>query len=169
MKTISVTAVAVLLAVMFGLAGVARAADNPAFWKFQAKGDFAPVLTDLKNGLQAAQFIITAEEHLSKGLENSKHLFPDGKWNTIGFDNVTAVHFCSLVFNQEVFNINMDWSVLCPFKLVVYTMKKAPKDVTIIIQRPSFALEKDSHPRAKEIGKKIDERIMTAIKEGVLR
>ncbi len=168
MKAILATVLAVLFALL-GFTGTARAADNPAFWKFQAKGEFAGVLGNLKDGLEAAQFIITAEENLSKGLENNKHLFPGGKWNSIGFDNVTAVHFCSVVFNQEVFNINMDWSVLCPFKLVAYSMKKTPKEVTIVIQRPSYALDKDPHPRAKEIGKKIDERIMSAIKEGVSR
>jgi len=145
MKTFTVTVVAALLAV-FGFMSPVHAADNPALWKFQAKGEFATVLDNLRDGLQAAQFIITAEENLSKGLENNRHLFPAGKWNSIGFDHVTAVHFCSVVFNQEVFNINMDWSVLCPFKLVAYSMKKSPKEVILVIQRQSYALAKDPHP-----------------------
>ena len=145
----------------------AQATDNPAFWKYQVKGDFAAVLEGVKNSLQAAQFQITAEENLSKGLENNKHLFPTGKWNTIGFDNVHAVHFCSVVFNQEVFNVDLDWSILCPFKLVAYTTKKAPKDVTIVIVRPTYIMEKDSNKKAREVGKKIEDRIVAAIKEGL--
>jgi len=143
------------------------AADNPAFLKFHAKGDFATVLTNVKQGLETAQFVISAEENLSKGLENNKQLFPEGQWNSIGFDNVSAVHFCSLVFNQEVFNLNMEWSILCPFKLSIYSMKKAPQDITVIVQRPTYLLAKDPHAKAKDVGKKMEERIVAAIKEGL--
>ena len=145
----------------------ARAADNPALWKYQTKGKFSEVVTHLKHGLLAAQFQITAEEHLSKGLENNKHLFPEGKWNTIGFDNVAAIHFCSVVFNQEVFNVDLDWSILCPFKLVAYTTKKAPTDVTLVMVRPTFIMDKDKNAKAKAVGKKIEDRIVAAIKEGL--
>lgn len=149
---------------MLGL-GPAQAADNPALWKYHAKGDYNTVLNGIKTSLKAAQFQITAEEHLSRGLEKNKHLFPEGKWNTIGFGNVTAVHFCSVVFNQEVFNIDLDWSILCPFKLVAYTSKDAPKDVTIVIVRPTYLLAKDTNKKAKEIGQRIEDRIVAAIKE----
>lgn len=144
----------------------AWADSNPAFWKHQTKGDFATVLESVKGSLEANQFIITGEENLSKGLENNKEVLGKDKWNTIGFDNVTTIHFCSLVFNQEVFNLNMEWSILCPFKAVVYTMKKAPKRITILTVRTSYLLKRDRHKKAKEIAKKIDKRIMEAIKEG---
>lgn len=145
----------------------AFAADNPALWKFQVKGDFNTVLSNLKSALEAKQFVISGEENLSKGLENNKQIFGENKWNTIGFQNVTAVHFCSLAFNQEVFNINMDWSTLCPFKVVAYNMKSKPDQITILLTWPSYLLEKDPHPKAKAIGKKIDDRIESAIKEGI--
>jgi uncharacterized protein (DUF302 family) len=145
----------------------ADAADNPAFLKFQTKGNFNEVVTHLKHGLEAAQFQITAEENLSKGLENNKHLFPEGKWNTIGFDNVTAIHFCSVVFNQEVFNVDLDWAILCPFKLVAYTAKKAPKEVAVVLVKPTYIMEKDKNAKAREVGKKIEDRIVAAIKEGL--
>lgn len=144
---------------------LAATADNPAFWKTKTKGDFNEVLNNLKGSLMAAQFQITGEENLSKGLENNKHLFPGGKWNTVGFGNVTAVHFCSIVFNQEVFNVELDWSILCPFKVVAYTTKKAPKDVNIVMVRPTYLMEKDKNPKAKDVGKRIEERIVAAIKE----
>lgn len=154
-----------LLALTVTLAPPAAAADNPAFWKTQVKGDFNEVLNNLRQSLLAAQFQITAEENLSKGLENNKHLFPAGKWNSIGFDNVTAVHFCSVVFNQEVFNIDLDWSILCPFKLVAYTTKKAPKNVNIVIVRPTYLMAKDTNRRARDVGQRIEARIVDAIKE----
>ena len=144
-----------------------QAAENPALWKYKVKGDFATVLSNIKTGLEANQFLITGEENLSKGLENNKMIFGEDKWNTIGFDNVTAIHFCSMVFNQEVFNINMDWSILCPFKVVAYTMKAVPQEVTIITVRPSYLLKQDRHKKAKKIGKRMDERIINAIKAGV--
>lgn len=144
---------------------VAAVADNPAFWKTQVKGNFNEVLNNLKGSLMAAQFQITAEENLSKGLENNKHLFPAGKWNTIGFDNVTAVHFCSIVFNQEVFNVELDWSILCPFKLVAYTTKKAPKNVNIVMVRPTYLMAKDTNRRARNVGQRIEARIVDAIEE----
>jgi uncharacterized protein (DUF302 family) len=143
----------------------ALAADNPALWKHQAKGSFADVVARIKQGLSAGQFQLTGEENLSKGLENNQHLFPPGQWNTIGFDNVTAIHFCSIVFNQEVFNVDLDWSILCPFKLVAYTTKKDPKAVTIIMVRPTYLLERDTNKKAKEVGRKIEDRIVTAIRE----
>ncbi|HSF47184.1 MAG TPA: DUF302 domain-containing protein [Burkholderiales bacterium] len=156
---------------LFVIAGLsspeAYAADNPAFWKHQVKRDFSRVLSDLKSGLEAKQFMITGEEDLAKGLENNKSIFGENKWNTIGFKNATAVHFCSLVFNQEVFNLNMDWSVLCPFKLVAYSMKDKPDSVTIVMVRPSYIMAKDPHAKAKEIGKRIEERIVSAIKESL--
>jgi uncharacterized protein (DUF302 family) len=141
--------------------------ESTALWHHTVKGDFSDVLGKLKTGLQVAQFQLTGEENLAKGLENNKHLFPDGQWNTIGFENVTALHFCSVVFNQEVFNIKMDWSVLCPFKLVAYTMKSAPDEVTILTIRPTYLLANDPHPRAKEIGQKIEDRIVSAVKDGL--
>lgn len=144
-----------------------QAEENPALWKHKVKGDFATVLSNIKAGLEADQFLITGEENLSKGLENNKQIFGDDKWNTIGFDNVTAIHFCSVVFNQEVFNIKLDWSILCPFKVVAYTKKSAPQEVTIITVRPSYLLKQDRHKKAKEIGKRMDQRIISAIKAGI--
>ena len=80
---------------------------------------------------------------------------------------MTAIHFCSIVFNQEVFNIDLDWSILCPFKLVAYTTQKAPKDVQLVMVRPTSIMDRDKHKKAKEIGKKIEERIVAAINEGL--
>jgi len=170
MNAFSKIAVALCCLVTLGLTSVPLQAGentNPAFWKLTVTGDFATVLQGLKTHLEAEQFQITSEENLARGLENNKQALGKDKWNTIGFKEATAVHFCSLVFNQEVFNLNMNWSVFCPFKLVAYTMKKAPQEVTIIILRPSYLLKHDPHPRAREIGDKIERRIITAIKEGV--
>ncbi len=169
MKAIAIrtTAVLTILAALLPLA--ARAAENPAFWKHQVKGEFATVLANLKTGLEGKQFLITGEENLAKGLENNKQIFGADKWNTIGFKDATSVHFCSLVFNQEVFNINMDWSILCPFKVSAYTTKNKPGVVTIVTVRPTYLLAKDPHPKAKEIGRKIEKRIIEALREGEAR
>jgi uncharacterized protein (DUF302 family) len=161
---------ALWLLFLLGLMGpfsVAQGAGNPAWWKYQVKGDFATVLANLKSGLEASQFVVTGEEDLSKGLENNKSTFGEGKWNTIGFQHVTAIHFCSLVFNHEVFNLSMDWSILCPFKAVAYSMKKTPDTVTIITLRPTYLLMRDPHKDAKKIATKIENRIIGAIKAGV--
>lgn len=166
MKAITIRTVAVLtiLAALFPL--TVRAAENPAFWKHQVKGEFATVLANLKTSLEAKQFLVTGEENLAKGLENNKKIFGEDKWNTIGFKDATSVHFCSLVFNQEVFNLTMDWSILCPFKVTVYTMKNKPGVVNIITVRPTYLLAKDTHPKAKEIGSKMEKRIIEALREG---
>lgn len=148
-------------------AAVPAAADNPALLKFQAKGDFEDVLHRLKAGLEAKQFLISHEDNLAKALENNKHLFFGEQWNTIGFKNAVAVHFCSLTFNQEVFNTNMDWSVLCPFKVVAYNMKSGPDTVYIVMTRPSLIFTQDTDPRGLKIGRRIDERVTSAIREGV--
>jgi uncharacterized protein (DUF302 family) len=155
-----------LATTLFGTS-VAAIAANPALWKHQAKGDFATIVDQVKNGLEAAQFQITLEENLSKGLENNKHLFPEGKWNTIGFDNVHTIHFCSVVFNQEAFNTDLELSVLCPFKLVAYTTKKAPKDVTLVMVKPTYLVEKATSKKAKDVGRRIEKRILNAINEGL--
>ena len=167
MKTNFLRAVIFLLIGLLGAGTTGHAADNPAFWKYKALGEFAEVLAHVKHGIEAAQFQITGEENLSKGLENNKQLFPEGRWNTIGFDRVTAVHFCSLVFNQEVFNIDLDWSILCPFKLVAYTTKKAPKDVVIVLVRPTYVMAKDTNPKARDVAQRIEDRIIDALKEGL--
>lgn len=166
MKTMAIRTMAALamFATLLPLAG--QAAENPAFWKHEVKGEFATVLADLKSSLEAKQFLITGEENLAKGLENNKQVFGADKWNTIGFKDATAVHFCSLVFNQEVFNINMDWSILCPFKFTAYTMKNKPGVVTIVTIRPSYLLARDPHPKAKEIGRRMENRIIEALREG---
>ncbi len=166
MKAIAIRTAAVLtiLVALFPL--TVRAAENPAFWKHQVKGEFATVLANLKTSLEVNQFLISGEENLAKGLENNKQVFGVDKWNTIGFRDATTVHFCSLVFNQEVFTINMDWSILCPFKFSVYTMKNKPGVVTIITVRPTYLLARDPHPKAKEIGRKIENRIIKALREG---
>ncbi len=155
------------VAAAFVAPAATNAADNPALWKHETKGDFATVLKNVKSGLEAAQFLITDEEDLAKGLENNKHILGgDKRWNTVGFQRATAVHFCSLVFNHEVFNIDMDWSVLCPFKAVLYTMQSAPRTVHIVTVRPTYLLKDDRNKRAAEIGKRVEERIVNAIKSG---
>lgn len=65
MKAIAIRAVAVLatLVALFPLA--VQAAENPAFWKHQVKGEFATVLANLKASLEAKQFLITGEENLA--------------------------------------------------------------------------------------------------------
>jgi uncharacterized protein (DUF302 family) len=162
--TIRMAVTITILAVLLPL--TVRAADNPAFWKHQVKGEFATVLASLKTSLEAKQFLITGEENLAKGLENNKQVFGADKWNTIGFKDATAVHFCSLAFNQEVFNLTMDWSILCPFKVTLYTMKNKPGVVNIITVRPTYLLAKDPHPKAKAIGRKMEDRIIEALREG---
>lgn len=158
----------VVLIVVFPLAGlpIAQAADNPALWKHRVQGEFDTVLANLKSGLETAQFLISGEEDLAKGLENNKHLLGgDLKWNTIGFDR-DRVHFCSIVFNHEVFNIDMDWSVLCPFKVVAYTMKEAPRTVHLVLVRPTYLLRNDRHRKARDVGQRIEDRIVNAIRSG---
>ena len=162
---------ALLTSVLIGFASLSApsySAGNPALWKHQVKGDFNTVLTNLKAGLEA-QFQITGEENMSKGLENNKNIWGENKWNTIGFQNITVVHFCSMVFNHEVYNLNMDWAVLCPFKAVVYNMKAKPDQITIQMIRPTYLVAKDPHKKAREVGKKIEDKIVTAIKEAVAR
>lgn len=166
MKTHSIRTAVVITILAALLPLTARAADNPAFWKHQVKGEFAPVLASMKASLEAKQFIISGEENLAKGLENNKQVFGADKWNSIGFKDATSVHFCSLVFNQEVFNITMDWSILCPFKVTLYTMKDKPGVVNVITVRPTYLLAKDPHPKAKEIGRKMEKRIIEALREG---
>lgn len=145
----------------------AHAADNPALWKHRVQGEFDAVLDNLKSGLETAQFLITGEEDLARGLENNKHVLGgDLKWNTIGFDRATAVHFCSIVFNHEVFNIDMDWAVLCPFKVVAYTMKESPRTVHIVLVRPTYVLRNDRHRKARDVGQRIEDRIVSAIRSG---
>lgn len=167
MKAIAIRTVAVLtiLAALFPL--TVQAAGNPAFWKHEVKGEFATVLDNLKDSIEASgDFHITGELNLARGLENNKQVFGADKWNTIGFKDATAVHFCSLAFNREVFNINMDWSILCPFKFTAYTMKNKPGVVTIVTVRPTYLLGKDPHPKAKEIGSKVEKRIIELLREG---
>ncbi len=157
--------------VAFGLTSVPLQAEentNPAFWKLTVTGDFDSILEDLKAQLQAEQFQILGEESLARGLENNRLALGEDKWNTIGFKEATSIRFCSLVFNHEVFNLNMDWSIFCPFKIVAYTMKKAPREVTIITVRPSYLLRHDSHPRARAIGDKIERRIINTIQDAVM-
>ena len=144
----------------------AYAGKNPALWKYNIKGDYTTVVENVKSGLESSQFIITDEEHLSKGLENNKAMLGgDTKWNTIGFDNVTSINFCSIVFNHEVFNVDMDLSFLCPFKVVLYNMKKTPNEITIITVKPTYLLKHD-RAKNKKIGNKIERRIIDAIKSG---
>ena len=145
------------------------AADNPALWKHQVRGDFGRVLAGVKTALEEQQFQILGEENLSRGLENNRQVFGEDKWNSIGFQNVSAVHFCSLSFNQRVFNLNMDWAILCPFKVVVYNMKQNPDQVTILFTRPTWLLARDSHKFAHDVSNGIEQRIITTIKEGAAR
>ncbi|MBI4754986.1 MAG: DUF302 domain-containing protein [Betaproteobacteria bacterium] len=141
-------------------------AENPALWKHHVSGNYDQVLAAVKAGLEARQFQILSEENLARGLENNRQVFGEDKWNTIGFGNVTAVQFCSLAFNHQVFNIKMDWSVLCPFKVVVYNLQAAPGQVQIVLTRPSWILARDPHPKARQVGKEIESRITAAIREG---
>jgi len=145
------------------------AADNPALWKHQVKGDYGRVLAGVKAALEEQQFQILGEENLARGLENNRQVFGEDKWNSIGFQNVNAVNFCSLSFNQRVFNLNMDWAILCPFKVVVYNMKKNPEQMTILLTRPTWLLTRDSHKLAHEVGSGIEQRIITTLKEGAAR
>ncbi len=166
-KPVTQFIVSLTLALTLGAGTAAYAADNPALWKHQVKGDFNTVLADLKTGLAAGQFQITGEENMSKGLENNKKVFGEDKWNTIGFQNVTVVHFCSMAFNHEVYNLSMDLAILCPFKAVVYNMKAKPDQITILTTRPTYLMAKNPQKKAKEVSKKIEERIVVAIKESM--
>lgn len=63
----------------------------------------------------------------------------------------------------------MDWSVLCPFKVVLYSMKAKPNEIHLVTVRPTYLLAKDPHKKAKAIGKKIEDRILEALKEGTAK
>jgi uncharacterized protein (DUF302 family) len=153
-------------AFLLALAHGAAAGDNPALWKHSVGGDYAKVLAGIRHGLAAAQFQILGEDNLSRGLENNMEIFGADRWNTIGFGRVTTLHFCSLAFNQQVFNMDMDWSVLCPFKVSVYNMRSDPQRIHLVLVRPTWILGQDPHPRAREIGQAIEARIVEALREG---
>lgn len=125
--------VSIFLTVLLGMSAPTCADDNPAVWKREVKERYDVLLEDVKSTLEAYQFTIVSEDDLAKALAKNRHIFGEGKWNTIGFQEATAVNFCSLVFNQQVFNLNMDYSILCPFKVVLYSMEKSPDTVTIIM------------------------------------
>jgi uncharacterized protein (DUF302 family) len=156
-----------LLAVLLGSSVAVQADENPAVWKREVKGRYDVVLEDVKSALQASQFTITSEHDLARALAKNRDIFGEGEWNTIGFREATAVNFCSLVFNQRVFNLNMDYSILCPFKVVLYSMDKTPDEVTIITVRPTYLLAHFPDPSAKEIADKIEHRIIEALTEAV--
>jgi len=168
MKAMLKSALLTLAIISFaGLSAPGYAAGNPALWKHQVKGDFNTVLADLKSGLEAKQFQITGEENMSKGLENNKKVFGEDKWNTIGFQNVTVVHFCSMVHNQKMYNLSMDLAILCPYKAVVYNMKAKPDQITILTTRLGYLVAKDPNKKAREHGKEMEDHIVAAIKESV--
>jgi len=153
--------------VLLGVPDSGRAEDNPAIWKLEVKDNYAALLEDVKAGLEAQQFAIVSEENLAKALAMNRGVLGVDKWNTIGFREARAVHFCSLLFNQEVFNLNMDYSILCPFKVVLYSMENDPDTVTILMVRPTYLLAHFKDPSAKAVGQKIEDRIMAAIKEAL--
>ncbi len=156
------------LAVLLGEATAVVASDSPALWRHEVKGDFAQVLEHLKSGLERAQFLISHEEDLAKGLENNRHLLGgELKWNVIGFERVTAVHFCSVLFNHEVFNADLDWAVLCPFKVVAYTLRESPRVVHIVTVRPTYLVRDERSKKIRNLGQSMERRIVDAIKTGV--
>jgi uncharacterized protein (DUF302 family) len=77
------------------------------------------------------------------------------------------VHFCSVLFNHEVFNADLDWSVLCPFKVVAYNLKESPSVVHIVTVRPTYLLKDERSKNMRELGQKIERRIVDAIKAGI--
>jgi uncharacterized protein (DUF302 family) len=157
-----------LVVALLLLTAAAHASDTAALWRHQVKGEFDAVLSNLKSGLERAQFLIANEEDLAKGLENNRHLLGgDYRWNVIGFERVTAVHFCSVFFNHEVFNVDLDWSVLCPFKVVAYNLKESPSIVHIVTVRPTYLVKDERNKNMRELGQKIERRIVDAIKAGV--
>jgi uncharacterized protein (DUF302 family) len=149
------------------MAAGAEEDGNPAIWKMVVQDNYAALLEDVKSGLEAQQFTILEESDLAGALATNREIIGMDKWNTIGFDEARAVHFCSLLFNQEVLNLNMDYSILCPFKVVLYSMKDKPDQVTILMVRPTYLLAHYEDPSAEMIGKKIEERILAAIKEAM--
>jgi uncharacterized protein (DUF302 family) len=156
-----------LLAVVLGSSVAVQADENPAVWKREVKGHFDVVLEDVKSALEASQFTISSEHDLARALARNRDIFGEGEWNTIGYREATAVSFCSLVFNQQVFNLNMDYSILCPFKVVLYSMDEAPDVVTIITVRPTYLLAHFPDPGAKKIAEKIERRILGALTEAI--
>jgi uncharacterized protein (DUF302 family) len=156
-----------LLAVVLGSSVAVQADENPAVWKREVKGRYDVVLEEVKFALEASQFTIVSEDNLARALAKNRDIFGEDEWNKIGFREATAVNFCSLVFNQQVFNLNMDYSILCPFKVVLYTMDKTPDEVTIITVRPTYLLAHFPDPNAEEMANKIEHRIVEALTEAV--
>jgi len=152
---------------MDSMAGkVAAGSDcNPAIWKRVVKDNYAALLEDVKSNLEVHQFTIVGEHDLAKALATNREVLGKDEWNTVGFSEATALHFCSLVFNKEVFNKNMDYSILCPFKVVLYSMEDSPEMVTVIMVRPTYLLAHYNDPTAYEVGRKIESRILSAIEE----
>lgn len=159
-------AVITILAMLVLLGGTPRAGwadDNPAIWKMEVKDNYVALLEDVKTGLETQQFSILSESNLARALAMNRDTLGKDKWNTIGFDEARAISFCSLLFNQEVLNLNMDYSILCPFKVVLYSMKDKPDLVTIIMVRPTYLLAHYQDPSAQDIAQKIEDRIVKAI------
>lgn len=158
---------ALAVAVLFGAPSAGRADDNPAIWKLEVKDNYGALLEDVKSGLEAQQFSIVSEDNLANALATNREVIGKDKWNTIGFLEARAIHFCSLLFNAEVFNLNMDYSILCPFKVVLYQMASTPDTVTILMVRPTYLLAQFKDPSARAVGQKIEDRIVAAIKEAL--
>jgi uncharacterized protein (DUF302 family) len=156
-----------LLAILLGSSVAIQADENPSVWKREVKGRYDVVLEDVKSALEANQFTIVSEDNLARALAKNRDIFGEGKWNTIGFREATAVNFCSVVFNQQVFNLNMDYSILCPFKVVLYSMDKTPDMVTIITVRPTYLLAHFPDPSAEQLANKIENRITAALTEAI--
>ncbi|MDH5633934.1 MAG: hypothetical protein OEZ10_13225 [Gammaproteobacteria bacterium] len=111
--------------------------------------------------------MITDAENLPRGTgEQQAPARRRGKRNTVGFEQVTPLNFCSFALYHEAFNTGMNLSNLRPFRLVIYGMGKNPEKITIITVRAPVLMKRDK-AKNQRVARQAKERIIKAITDGV--
>jgi uncharacterized protein (DUF302 family) len=143
-------------------APAAATATEPRVYKKTVKADFTETYKKVFSALENNGYFVIFEPNIGKNLSNFAQRW--GKdYNKNELEAIRSMVFCNAWYANEVSNLDPDMMALCPLHI---TLTHKQGTTAILFVRPTQVA---AHSPAKAIAEELEQDVIRAIEEGLLK
>ena len=144
------------------VASTASSTTESRVYKKTVKAEFAATYKKVFSALENNGYFVVFEPNIGKNLSHFEQRW--GKnYNKNELEAIRSMVFCNAWYANEVSNLDPDMMALCPLHITL-THKKGI--TAILFVRPSQVA---AHSQAKDIAEELEQDVIRAIEQGLLK
>lgn len=137
-------------------------ATEPRVYKKTIKGDFTATYQKVFTSLENNGYFVLIEPNIGKNLSNYEQRWGNN-YNKNQLEAIRSLVFCNGWYANEMSNLDPDMLALCPLHI---TLTHKQGVTAILFVRPSQVA---AHSPAKNIAEELEQDVIRAIEQGLLK